>query len=107
MKSKILTDFRICISVPSRLISKSMTSQPGKQTIAIHIFSNISSRKGNQTMKFGHLIECKTRNNFFEKTYIKCGGETIPRPFSKKPKLRISLGRYSNVLYSFFCCMLS
>ena len=34
-----------------------MTSQPGLQTIAIHILSNISQSKGNQTMKFGQLIE--------------------------------------------------
>ena len=41
-----------------RLISKFMTSQPGKQTIAIHIYPNISRSKGNQTMEFGELIEC-------------------------------------------------
>ena len=27
---------------------------------------------------------------FFEKSYAKCGGETIPRPFSKISKLSIS-----------------
>ena len=32
-----------------------MTSRPSLQTIAIHIFSNISLSKGNQTMKFGQL----------------------------------------------------
>ena len=31
-----------------RLISKFMRSQPGKQTIAIHLMSNISRSKGNQ-----------------------------------------------------------
>ena len=30
-----------------RLISEFMTSQPGKQTIAIHILLNISKSKGN------------------------------------------------------------
>ena len=40
-----------------RLIFKIMTSQPGQQTIAIHIFPNISRSKDNQTMKFGQLIE--------------------------------------------------
>ena len=35
-----------------RLTSKFMTSQPGKQTIAVHILSNMSSSKSNQTMKF-------------------------------------------------------
>ena len=34
-----------------------MTSQPGLQTIAIHILLNISQPKGNQTMKFGQLIK--------------------------------------------------
>ena len=68
-----------------------MTSQPRKQTIAIHILPNISRIKGNQTMKFGQLIEYDMRNTFLEKSYAKCGGETIPRPFSKKSKLSISL----------------
>ena len=34
-----------------------MTSQPGLQTIAIHILSNISQSKGNEATKFGQLIE--------------------------------------------------
>ena len=34
-----------------------MTSQPGLQTIAIHILPNISQPKGNQTMKFGQWIK--------------------------------------------------
>ena len=42
-------------------------------------------------MKFGQLIEYDMRNTFPEKSYAKCGGETIPRPFSKQPKLSISL----------------
>ena len=36
-----------------------MTSQPAFQTIATHILRNISQRKGNQTMKFGQVIEHK------------------------------------------------
>ena len=74
-----------------RLISKFMTSQPGWQTIAIHILPNISRSKDNQTMKFGQLIEYNMRNIFVEKSYTKCGGETVTRPFSKKSKLSISL----------------
>ena len=58
-----------------------MTSKPGKQTIAVHTLPNISRIKGNQTMAFGQLIEYDTRKNFLEKSYSKCGGETIPRPF--------------------------
>ena len=34
-----------------------MTSQPGLQIIAIHLFPNISQSKGNQTIKYDQLIE--------------------------------------------------
>ena len=64
-----------------------MTSQPGKQTIAVHMLSNISRSKGDQTIKFGQLIEDNMRNIFLQKSCTKCGGETIPRPFSKKNKI--------------------
>ena len=37
-------------------------------------------------MEFGHLIEYNMRNIFLEQSYTKCGGDTIPRPFSKKSK---------------------
>ena len=74
-----------------KLISKFMTSQPGKQTIAIHILPNISRSIFNQAMKFSQLIEYNKRNIFLEKSYTKFGGETIPRPFSKNSKLRICL----------------
>ena len=68
-----------------------MTSHPGLQTIAIQILVNTSRIKGNQAMKLGQLREYSMRNIFFKKSYTKCGGETIPRPFSKKSKLSISL----------------
>ena len=42
-----------------------MTSQPGLQTITIDILSNNSQSKGNQTMKFGQLVEHNNRNFFF------------------------------------------
>ena len=45
-----------------RLVSKSMTSQHGKQTIAIHIFPNTSRNKSNQAMNFGQSIEYNMRN---------------------------------------------
>ena len=41
-----------------------MMSQPGEETIAIHIFTNISRSKGNQAMKFGQFIENDMRNIF-------------------------------------------
>ena len=34
-----------------------MTSQPGKQTIALHTLPNISRIKGIQKMKFGQVIK--------------------------------------------------
>ena len=53
-------------------------------------------------MKFGQLIEYNTRNIILETLYAKCGGETSPRPFSRKLKLSISLDQLSKVLYSLF-----
>ena len=59
-----------------------MTSKTGKQyTITIQILRNISRSKGNQAIKFDQLMEYNMRNIFFVKSYIKCGGETIFRPF--------------------------
>ena len=52
-------------------------------------------------MILGQLVERNMRNIFFlEKSYTKCDGDTIPRPFSKKSKLNISLDQYSKVSYS-------
>ena len=42
-------------------------------------------------MKFGQLLEYNMRNIFDEKSYTKCGGESIPIHFSKKLKLTIPL----------------
>ena len=67
-----------------------MMSQPGKQTSAIYILPNISRTNGNQTMKFGQLMECNMRNICLEKSYTKYGEEANPRSFSKKSKLSIS-----------------
>ena len=43
------------------------------------------------------------RNIFLEKSYTKCGGETIPRPFSKKLKLSISLDQRYEMLQIILC----
>ena len=50
----------------------------------IDILSNISTSKGNQTIKFGQLIEYKMRNIFLEKSYTECGGKTSPRTLKYK-----------------------
>ena len=53
-------------------------------------------------MKTGQLLEYILRNVFLEKSHKKYDGETIPRPFSKKSTLNVSLDRYSKVLYILF-----
>ena len=65
-----------------------MTSHTGKQVIVIHILPNISRSKGNQAIKFSHLIAYKVKNIFFQKLCRKCDRETSPRPsfFLKKKK---------------------
>ena len=68
-----------------------MTPQPGYKTTAIHMFLTITRRKDNWTMKLGPLTEYNMRNIFLEKSYRKCGGETISRTFSKRSKLSIPL----------------
>ena len=55
-------------------------SQPGLQTIAIHIIPNVSQSKGNQTMKFSQLIEYSIGNIFLQKLYGKLGREASSRP---------------------------
>ena len=37
-------------------------------------------------MKFGQIIKYNIRDIFLEKSFTKCGRETIPRPFLKKSK---------------------
>ena len=70
--------------------------------MAIQIVANISRRKDNQAMKTDQLLEYNLRNIFPEKSYTKWGGETFPRPFSRKSKLSISLDQHSKVLYIWF-----
>ena len=44
-----------------------MTSQPGQQTIEIHILPNISGSKSNQTLKLGQLIDYTKKKIFLQK----------------------------------------
>ena len=44
-----------------------MTSQPGLQTVTIHILLNLSRSKSKQIVKFGQLIEYNKRNIFLRK----------------------------------------
>ena len=43
-------------------------SQTGHQIVTMHILLNIPRSKGNQTMKFGQLIEYNMRNICLEKS---------------------------------------
>ena len=87
----ILVIYRNGLIRKIRLFSKFMTSQPRKETIAIHILPNILRSKVKPTMTFGQLIERNIRNVFFEKTYTKRSAETISCPFSKKSKLGLGI----------------
>ena len=77
-----------------------MTSQPGKQIIALHILPNISRSKGSKTMKFGQLIDYNMKKIFVEILCTKYAGETIPRPLSKISKLSIALDQWFKVFNS-------
>ena len=48
-----------------------MTLQTEQRIITIHILSNISRSKGNQTITFGHLLEYNMTHIFLEKSYTK------------------------------------
>ena len=52
--------------------------------LLIHILTNI---KGNETMKFGQLIECNMRNIFLQKSYTKQVEKLVPDPFLKNENL--------------------
>ena len=77
-----------------------MTSQTSQQTIEIKYLPNISKRKGNQKLKSSQLVKYNMKNILLGKSFTKCGGETITRPFSKKSKLRISLNKQAKVICS-------
>ena len=64
------------------LISTFMTSEPGKQTIAIHISSNISRSKGNETIARNCLrVESPPLNYFSLRT--KWNEIALKRPIQK------------------------
>ena len=70
-----------------------MTPQPDQQAIAMHRLTNVSRRKGNQTMKFSQLIEHNMkfsqliehnmRSIFLEKLYKNMVEELFPDLFLK------------------------
>ena len=65
-------------------------------------FPHISQHLGNQAIRQWNLVSLKEKSIFLEKWYTKCSGETIPRPFSKKSKLSISLDQLPKFFYRLF-----
>ena len=64
-----------------KLTLKFMTSQPGLQTIATYILSNISQCKSNQTIKLGQLIDHNKKNIFLQKLCGNEAGRLVPDLF--------------------------
>ena len=68
------------------------------------IFSNCKLYKNNEKCFLFRLKSSFHSQDIsifvFEKSFTKCGGETIPRHFSKNSKLSISLDQQSKALYS-------
>ena len=50
-----------------------MTSQPGTQTIAVHILPNISRSKGHKKMKLGKLVEYNMKTHSLKLIHKMCG----------------------------------
>ena len=65
----------------TKLISKFIKSQLGKQSIAVNILPNISAHKGNQTIKFGQLIEYNIEIIFLWKIMQKKVEKLLPDSF--------------------------
>ena len=79
-----------------------MTSQPGLQTIAIHILPNISQSKGNQTIKLGQLIEYNNQNIFLQKLCGKWSRENSSRPLYFLKKLNVRWKQVVSSLVSIY-----
>ena len=58
-----------------------MTSQAGKQAIAIHILPNISRSKDNQTVEFGQLLQYNMKTFFLENHTQNVVDKLFPDPF--------------------------
>ena len=64
-----------------KLILKFMTSQPGQQTIAIHIFLNVSWIKDNWAIKFGQLQSLTIEIVLIKNNAEKKAGRRVPDLF--------------------------
>ena len=82
-----------------------MMSQPEKQTIVIHILTNISRSKSNHTIKFDKLIEYNMRNIFLEKITQKNVVEKLFPNLSLKSKIEHISGSSLKFHANCFYCM--
>ena len=55
-----------------------MTPHPGKQTVTLPILLNLSQSKGNQTLKFGQVMEYNQKFFFFWKIMQKMRLRLVP-----------------------------
>ena len=55
-----------------------MTPHPGKQTVTLPILLNLSQSKGNQTLKFGQVMEYNQKIFFFWKIMQKMRLRLVP-----------------------------
>ena len=77
-------------------------SQPNQQRIIIHMLPNISQSKGNQTMKFGLLIEYNKRNVFLQKSCTKNeAGRLVPNHILFFKKALYEVKATCNLQFSF------
>ena len=63
------------------LTAKFVTSKPDLQIIAVHILSNISQSKENQTIKFGQLTKHSKKKIFFKNYAENEAGRLAPDLF--------------------------
>ena len=86
-----------------KLISRLMTSQPGKQTIPMHILTNVSRSKSNQGMKFGRLIKYECGLFFLNNHTQNVLNKLFPDPFLENQNWAYlwvnSLKRYAVCFY--------
>ena len=93
------------------VIQKKQLDQKAKVNFKFHDVTtwlknncNIHIAQYCKAMKFGHLIEYNMRIFFFEKSFTKCAGETIPRHLSIKSKFSRSLDQCCKVLNTLLLC---
>ena len=63
-----------------------------KNTCSAHIAQYLEKKRQSDNESWS-VNRSKMRSIYLEKSYTKCGWETSPRPFLKKPKLSISLNQ--------------